>query len=67
MERKSGILMPVFSLPTKYGIGSLGKWAYKFVDFLKDAGQSYWQMLPLVMTGYCDSPYQTASDISGNP
>lgn len=65
--KKSGILMPVFSLPSKYGIGSFGKWAYKFVDFLKAAGQTYWQMLPLVMTGYCDSPYQTVCDVSGNP
>ena len=67
MERKSGILMPVSALPSKYGIGSFGKWAYKFVDFLKASDQSYWQMLPLVMTGYCDSPYQTACDVSGNP
>ena len=59
--------MPVFSLPSKYGIGSFGKWAYRFVDFLKNSGQTYWQMLPLVMTGYGDSPYQTVCDASGNP
>ena len=59
--------MPVSSLPSKYGIGSFGKWAYRFVDFLKEAGQTYWQMLPLVMTGYGDSPYQTVCDVSGNP
>ncbi|MBO7369336.1 MAG: 4-alpha-glucanotransferase [Clostridia bacterium] len=66
-DKKCGILMPVSSLPSKYGIGSFGKWAYRFVDFLKEAGQTYWQMLPLVMTGYGDSPYQTVCDVSGNP
>ena len=65
--RSCGVLMPVFSLPSKYGIGSFGKWAYRFVDCLKNAGQTYWQMLPLVMTGYGDSPYQTVCDASGNP
>ena len=67
MDKKCGILLPIFSLPTKYGIGSFGKWAYKFVDFLKKAGQSYWQILPLVPTGYCDSPYQTVCGDAGNP
>ncbi len=59
--------MPVFELPSKYGIGSFGKWAYTFVDFLKKSGQTYWQILPLVQTGFGDSPYQTVCDNSGNP
>ena len=59
--------MPVSALPCKYGIGSLGEGAYRFVDFLKAAGQKYWQVLPLSQTGYGDSPYQTCSDRSGNP
>ena len=56
--RASGILMPIFSLPSKYGIGTLGEEAYKFIDFLKKAGQTYWQILPLSPTSYGDSPYQ---------
>lgn len=65
--KRCGLIMPVFSLPSKYGIGSFGKWAYMFVDFLKKSGHSYWQMLPLTQTGYADSPYATCSDASGNP
>lgn len=65
--RSSGILMPVFSLPSKYGIGSFGKAAYDFVDFLVLAGQSYWQILPLGTTMYGDSPYQSYSSAAGNP
>lgn len=65
--RKSGILMPIFSLSTKYGIGTFGKEAYEFVDFLKRAGQSYWQILPLNPTNYGDSPYQSFSSAAGNP
>lgn len=65
--RKCGILLPVFSLPSKYGIGSFSKEAYEFVDFLKEAGQSYWQILPLGPTGYGDSPYQSFSTFAGNP
>lgn len=65
--RKSGILMPIASLPGKYGIGSFGKEAYKFVDFLAKAGQQYWQILPLGATGYGDSPYQSFSTFAGNP
>ena len=65
--RASGILMPVFSLPSKYGIGTLGAEAYDFVDFLKKAGQSYWQILPLNPTNYGDSPYQSFSSVAGNP
>lgn len=66
-KRSSGILMPVFSLPSKYGIGSLGEEAYRFIDFLSRAKQSYWQTLPLGPTGYGDSPYQSFSSYAGNP
>ena len=59
--------MAVSSLPSPYGIGTLGKAAYDFADFLKDAGQSYWQMLPLGPTSYGDSPYQSFSAYAGNP
>ena len=59
--------MAVSSLPSPYGIGTLGKAAYDFVDFLKAAGQSYWQMLPLNPTSYGDSPYQSFSAYAGNP
>ena len=65
--RTSGILMPVFSLPSPYGIGTFGKDAYEFVDFLVKAGQSYWQVLPLGPTSYGDSPYQSFSSFAGNP
>ena len=65
--RTSGILFPVFSLPSKYGIGCFSKEAYQFIDFLKDAGQSDWQILPLGPTGYGDSPYQSFSTFAGNP
>ena len=67
MKRSSGVLMHISSLPSPYGIGTLGKAAYAFADFLSDAGQSYWQMLPLGPTGYGDSPYQCASAYAGNP
>lgn len=65
--RASGILLPVTSLPSRYGIGSFSREAYKFVDFLKASGQTYWQMLPLGPTGYGDSPYQSFSTFAGNP
>ncbi len=65
--RKSGVLMPVSSLPGKYGIGTFSKNAYHFLDRLKAAGQSYWQILPLGPTGYGDSPYQSFSTYAGNP
>lgn len=65
--RASGILLPVSSLPSKYGIGTFSKEAYKFVDSLKAAGQKYWQILPLGPTGYGDSPYQSFSTFAGNP
>ena len=64
--RKSGILMHISSLPSPYGIGSMGKSAFDFVDFLEQAGQSYWQILPLNPTGYADSPYHAASSFAGN-
>ena len=64
--RKSGILMHITSLPGPYGVGSMGKAAYDFIDFLKAAGQSYWQILPLSPTGYGDSPYQSFSTFAGN-
>ncbi|HJA13077.1 MAG TPA: 4-alpha-glucanotransferase [Candidatus Mediterraneibacter merdipullorum] len=67
MKRASGILLPVFSLPSKYGIGCFSKEAYEFVDMLREAGQSYWQILPLGPTGYGDSPYQSFSTYAGNP
>lgn len=65
--RTSGVLMPIFSLPSKYGIGTLGKAAYDFVDFLRKAGQTYWQILPTGITGFGDSPYQSVSAFAGNP
>ena len=65
--RKSGILFHISSLPNKYGIGTFGKEAYEFVDFLKKAGQAYWQVLPLGPTSYGDSPYQNFSAFAGNP
>ena len=67
MERSSGILMPISSLPSPYGIGTFGKAAYHFADFLKAAGQKYWQLLPLGPTSYGDSPYQSFSTFAGNP
>ncbi len=65
--RRSGILMHPTSLPGRFGIGDLGDAAYEFVDFLVDAGQAYWQVLPLSPTGYGDSPYQGLSAFAGNP
>ncbi len=65
--RTSGILMPIFSLPSEYGIGTLGKEAYRFVDFLKKSGQRWWQVLPVGPTGFGDSPYQSFSVMAGNP
>ena len=67
MERASGILLPLFSLPSPYGIGTMGRAAYEFADFLHAAGQRYWQLLPLGPTGYGDSPYQSFSTYAGNP
>ena len=59
--------MPIFSLPGKTGIGTFGREAYAFVDFLEKAGQSFWQLLPLNPTNYGDSPYQSFSCLAGNP
>ncbi len=65
--RKSGILMHISSLPSPYGIGTLGKEAYEFVDFLEKSGQKVWQVLPIGHTSYGDSPYQAYSSYGGNP
>lgn len=65
-ERKAGILLPMFSLPSKYGIGSFGKDAYRFVDFLEKTGQTYWQLLPMNQLNDTYSPYQATSGFAGN-
>ncbi len=65
--RAAGVLLHISSLPGQYGIGTLGKEAYAFVDFLQRAGAKYWQVLPLAQTGFGDSPYQSVSCNSGNP
>lgn len=65
--RTCGILLPIASLPSKYGIGAFSRSAYEFVDFLAAAGQKVWQILPLGATGYGDSPYQSFSSYAGNP
>ena len=65
--RGAGILMPVSSIPSPYGIGTLGEKAYAFVDFLRESGQKYWQVLPVGPTSYGDSPYQSFSAYAGNP
>ena len=66
LKRSSGVLLHISSLPGKFGIGTFGKEAYRFVDFLEETKQSYWQILPLTTTGYGDSPYQSFSAIAGN-
>ena len=65
--RESGILYPISSLPSKFGIGSFSREAFEFVDFLKSAGQGFWQILPIGPTGFGDSPYQPFSAFAGNP
>ena len=65
--RESGILFPIFSLPSKFGIGSFSKEAYEFVDFLERSGQGFWQILPVGPTGFGNSPYQPFSAFAGNP
>ena len=65
--RRSGILLHISSLPGPCGIGTLGREAFRFVDFLARAGQTYWQVLPLGPTGFGDSPYQSSSAFAGNP
>lgn len=67
MSRSCGVLLSITSLPSKYGIGSFSKEAYQFVDWLKAAGQTYWQILPLGTTSFGDSPYQSFSINAGNP
>lgn len=67
MKRESGILLSITSLPSRYGIGCFSREAYEFVDQLKEAGQSCWQILPLGPTSYGDSPYQSFSTFAGNP
>ena len=66
-ERAAGVLLHISSLPGKEGIGTLGESAYRFADWLKRSGAKYWQILPLVQTGFGDSPYQSAFASSGNP
>lgn len=66
-KRGAGILLPISSLPSKYGIGTFGKEAYKFIDFLNASGQKYWQILPVGPVSYGDSPYQSFSSFAGNP
>ena len=66
-KREAGILLPIFSLPGKYGIGCFSEQAFRFADFLKRSGQSCWQILPVGPTGYGDSPYQSFSTFAGNP
>ena len=66
-KRASGILLHISSLPSNYGIGSLGRSAYEFVDMLAESGQKYWQILPVGPTLYGDSPYQSPSAFAGNP
>ena len=65
--RESGVLFPIFSVPSKYGIGSFSGAAYDFVDFLEASGQGFWQILPVGPTGFGDSPYQQVSAFAGNP
>ena len=67
MERKCGILLALSSLPGPFGIGTMGKQAYRFIDQLKEAGQSYWQVLPLSPVGAGNSPYQSVSAFAGSP
>lgn len=67
LMRKSGVLLHITSLPSPYGVGTMGKEAYEFVDFLKESGQSYWQILPIHPTSFGDSPYASYSTFAGNP
>ena len=67
MKRSAGILLPITSLPSPYGVGTMGKEARKFIDFLAEAKQTYWQILPFGPTSYGDSPYQSTSTFAGNP
>ena len=67
LERGAGLLLPISSLPSPYGIGTFGEEGYKFVDMLVEAKQKYWQVLPLGPTSFGDSPYQSFSAFAGNP
>ena len=67
LKRSAGILLPVFSLPSPWGIGTMGAAAREFLLFLEEAGQSSWQVLPLGETSFGDSPYQSFSSFAGNP
>jgi len=67
MKRSGGVLMHITSLPSRFGIGTMGKSAVEFIDFLEKAGQKYWQVLPINPTGFGDSPYQSFSTFAGNP
>ena len=67
MKRASGVLMHISSLPGEYSIGSFGKEAIKFIDFLAECGFSYWQTLPFCMPDDCNSPYKSYSSFGGNP
>ena len=67
MDRSSGLLLPLSALPSPYGVGTMGKPALDFIDFLAESGQSWWQLLPLGPTGFGDSPYQSFSTFAGNP
>ncbi|MBP2068874.1 MULTISPECIES: 4-alpha-glucanotransferase [Anaerococcus] len=67
LQRSNGVIMPIFSIPSPYGIGTFGKAAYDVVDFISDASLKYWQILPLGQTSYGDSPYQSFSSFAGNP
>ena len=66
-KRSSGVLLPMFSIPSPYGIGTMGEAARRFIDFLADAGQSWWQMLPVETTGYGNSPYYCLDAFESNP
>ena len=66
INRKSGVLLHISSLPTKYGVGTLGKEAYEFIDWMESAGLKIWQVLPLVPTNYGDSPYQSVCSTALN-
>ncbi len=67
LQRGAGLLLPIYALPSPFGVGTLGKCAYEFVDFLSGADQKYWQILPVGPTTYGDSPYQSYSAFAGNP
>ena len=67
LERKSGVLMHISSLWGEYSSGSFGKEAFEFIDFLKNSGFSYWQVLPFVIPDECNSPYKSYSTFGGNP